>query len=207
LDELFFSELTHFPPCIQSNKLIPCEWEFDCELDEKKIASHPKITLIPPLPNISALLHQTNSTSPSHSSFVTLPPLITQQQQPDFIPNFESSSSLTVHSHSPPISISTIPKTQTKKIQPKKPTRQQVRHQISRFPLSNVKHKNWDERDMLQAMKLVITTKMSARAVAEMCNVPRSTLWDRMKKFKIASGEGKNVRSSVRNKYTRTKHE
>jgi predicted DNA-binding protein (UPF0251 family) len=43
--------------------------------------------------------------------------------------------------------------------------------------------------EMLRAMKLVQTTRISVRDAAELCKVPRSTLWDRLNKLKIANGE------------------
>jgi hypothetical protein len=42
------------------------------------------------------------------------------------------------------------------------------------------KRKRWDDEDMSKAMELVREKKMSARAAAIQCNVPRSTLWDRL---------------------------
>jgi hypothetical protein len=42
------------------------------------------------------------------------------------------------------------------------------------------KRKLWNDEDMLQAMELVQQKKMSSRKAAAFCNVPRSTLWDRL---------------------------
>jgi hypothetical protein len=42
------------------------------------------------------------------------------------------------------------------------------------------KRKRWTDEDMLCAIELVKTKQMSARAAATKCNVPRSTLWDRL---------------------------
>jgi hypothetical protein len=42
------------------------------------------------------------------------------------------------------------------------------------------KRKRWDDDDMVRAMGLVREKKMSVRGAATHCNVPRSTLWDRL---------------------------
>jgi hypothetical protein len=46
--------------------------------------------------------------------------------------------------------------------------------------ISGMKRKKWTDEDMLRAIELVHSKKMSARAAAAKCNVPRSTLWDRL---------------------------
>jgi predicted DNA-binding protein (UPF0251 family) len=180
-------QISHsFPPCTQSNIQIPCKRGFDCELDETDIASHPKITLNPPLPSIPALFHDpTNSFSTLRQSQLTLPPIAHPIDSPFFGP-----SPLLPPSSSPP-QLSTITSKQNQSQRRLQKSNHQFSHEISRFPLANVKHKNWDEQDMLRAMKLVRTTNISARAAAERCHVPRSTLWDRLNKLKIAAGEKK----------------
>jgi hypothetical protein len=54
----------------------------------------------------------------------------------------------------------------------------------TRFPVTKVQRKNWDDRDMIKAMRLVRSKKMSTKEASEYCNVPRSTLWDRLAKEK-----------------------
>jgi predicted DNA-binding protein (UPF0251 family) len=44
----------------------------------------------------------------------------------------------------------------------------------------NRKRKRWLDEDMIKAMELVRHKKLSTRKAAAMCNVPRSTLWDRL---------------------------
>jgi hypothetical protein len=142
--------------------------ELDFELDYTDIASHPKITLQPPLPSISLLLSQ--ETNPSESDSLTLPPIMKLLEfQPQPTP---------IQEPAPHKTEQRVPH-----------QRNRITHETNRFPLANVKRKNWDEQDMLRAMKMVRTTQMSARAAAEICNVPRSTLWDRLNKLKIAMGE------------------
>jgi hypothetical protein len=47
-------------------------------------------------------------------------------------------------------------------------------------PTPGVKRKKWADEDMLCAIELASTTNISARIAADLCNVPRSTLWDRL---------------------------
>jgi predicted DNA-binding protein (UPF0251 family) len=44
----------------------------------------------------------------------------------------------------------------------------------------NRKRKRWLDEDMIKAMELVRQKNLSTRKAAAMCNVPRSTLWDRL---------------------------
>jgi transposase len=41
----------------------------------------------------------------------------------------------------------------------------------------------------MRAVELVRVNRMSARAAAELCNVPRSTLWDRLNKLKTPGSD------------------
>jgi hypothetical protein len=148
-----------FPPITQddfSNQRI-----FQRELINRDVEAHPKITLNPPLPSVSTLLEEI----PSSPSLNLLP--------------------ITQLAPSPTPLLSNIQKISSSKrqiVNPESQLQHNLMHKINRFPLANVKHKNWDEQDMLRAMTLVQTTQMSTRAAAELCHVPRSTLWDRLQK-------------------------
>lgn len=56
--------------------------------------------------------------------------------------------------------------------------------QSGRFPIQKTPRKNWDEQDMHRAMEMVKTNRMTIKAAAEECHVPKSTLGDRLLKVK-----------------------
>ena len=55
------------------------------------------------------------------------------------------------------------------------------------------KRKRWNPDDMARAIDLVEKKKMSARAAALLCNVPRSTLWDRLSNRESYKGKRTKV--------------
>jgi hypothetical protein len=106
----------------------------------------------------------TNSTSTSTPATPTCSPTQTTDQSSPSTPKFTSETS-TPTTPTTPIA----PTSSTSPESPANPTN-----------TNEKKRKRWDDDDMVRAMGLVREKKMSVRGAATHCNVPRSTLWDRL---------------------------